>query len=172
MMMQCMEAGGMACVYAQTTEEMPDSCGLHEMSQGQRRELFRAPQEFSGKCIKMLCQYGHLPLPKWTGRYKVILMMRDPKEILESYEKFFGKSMVYEDENTVVPFTQELYDHIIRSTIQDAAERGDIDFLILQGKTIIQEPLKCFQTIAEYWPIDAEKAAAIVDPERVTCGAT
>lgn len=172
MMMQCMEAGGMTCVYADRTEEMPDASGLHEMSQAQRRELFSNPEAFSGKCIKRLCTYGYIELPKWEGKYKIILMLRDPTEILESYEKFFGKSMFYEGTNENVPFTPALYDHIIRSTIQDAAERGDIDFLILQGRAIIQEPLKRFQTIAEYWPIDAEKAAAIVDLERVTCGAT
>lgn len=171
-MMQCMEAGGMTCVYADVTEEMPDTRGLHELSQEQRREFYANPASFSGKCVKRLCTYGYVQLPRWEGKYKVILMLRDPQEILESYEKLHGKSMFYESETETVPFTPALYDHIIRSTLDDAGKRGDIDFLILQGKAIIQEPLKRFQTIAEYWPIDPEKAAAIVDPERVTCGAT
>jgi len=168
----------MDCVYAEATEEMPDACGLHEMSVAQRRELFRDPQAFSGKCIKMLCHYGYLPLPKWEGRYKVILMLRDPSEIMESYEKLFGKPMCYEDfpdasdlqKKLSVPFSAELYGQIIRATIQDAAERGDINFLILDGRAIIENPPERFKQIADFWPIDAAKAAAIVDKAKVHCG--
>lgn len=166
MMMQCMEAGGMACVYADKTEEMPDACGLHEMSVQQRRDLFRDPQVFSGKCIKMLCSYGWIPLPKWEGRYKVILMVRDPLEIAESYRKMFDKPLVYEGDTEILPFTPELYGEILKATVADAGARGDMDLLVLSGSAIIAEPLKRFETIAEYWPVNAEKAAAIVEPEK------
>ncbi len=162
----------MTCVYADKTEEMPEACGLHEMSQEQRRELFREPQAFSGKCIKMLCSYGYITLPKWEGRYKVILMVRDPEEIMESYRKMFDKPMLYESETESLPFTPELYGEILKATVADAGARGDMDLLILSGAAILADPLKRFETIAEYWPIDAESAAAIVDPEKQTVCAT
>jgi hypothetical protein len=156
----------MECVYAEATEEMPDARGLREMSREQRQQLFADPRAFSGKCIKMLCHYGYIPLPQWEGRYKVILMTRDPEDIMDSYRRFFGKEMVYRDGEDEIPFSAKLYDRILASTIHDASERGNIDFLILAGEYIVANPQKCFKTIAVHWPIDAEKAATAVDQSK------
>ena len=180
MMMRALVAGGMKAVYdtardtwleenaADLAGYHPNPNGLYEVNNEQRDNLFRRPRDFDGKLIKQLCVYGWIDLPFWEGRYKVLLMLRDPDEIRESAQRFTGESPAFKDDagNPKLPFTNEVYRQIMIRALRQLRGRRDVDFVAVKGTEVVKEPLAAFNRIQlAGWPIDAEKCAETIQPE-------
>ena len=180
MMMRALIAGGMTGVYDTSRDEWleevsadlatyhPNPNGVFEPTNEQRDVLLRHPEKLNGKLIKQLCIYGWLDLPFYTGRYKVLLMLRDPDEIKDSVHRFTGKEVAYLDDagNPVAPFTPELYRAVMVRAIRQLQGRRDIDYLAIKGRDVLAEPLAVFNRIRlAGWPIDADECASMIQPE-------
>lgn len=184
MMMRALVAGGMDAVFDASRDKWleekaadlaayhPNPNGLYEVSNEQRDALFRRPREFDGKLIKQLCVYGWIDLPFWEGRYKVLLMLRDPDEIRESAQRFTGKDAAFLDDSgkPKLPFTAEVYRHIMIRALRQLRGRRDIDFLAVKGTDVLREPVAAFNRIAlAGWPIAPERCAETIQPELYRC---
>lgn len=164
-MMEALEAGGLEPVYNPKREKMneqfgdkdykPNSGGFYEL---QRKEYMQMgfPEMYEGKLIK--CMHGGL----WrlvVGNYKVVFMMRDPEEIRQSYEAFFG---------TELPSAFKDYDRIMKYSIEMCQNRRDTDITVFQYREVVVDPVTHFQILKERgWDIDVAKAAKVIDPAKV-----
>lgn len=184
MMMRALVTSGMDAVYDTSRdtwlEEVsadlkayhPNPNGVYEINEQQRDTLIKRPQEFDGKLLKHLCVYGWLDLPFWAGRYKVLLMLRDPEEIKESAQRFTGESPAFKDDagTPKLPFTADIYRQIMIRAIRQLRGRRDIDYLAVKGSDVLSEPLAAFNRIQlAGWPIDPEKCAGTIDPKLYRC---
>jgi len=107
------------------------------------------PRKYEGKCIKLIA-----PIIRRiaAGEYSVAFMMRDCEEIRQSIEASFGlKHTVKEIE-------------IIRGeTLAILKNRRDVAQIVEINYTdLLDDPKKELSRLN--WPIDVEKAAAVIDP--------
>jgi hypothetical protein len=114
------------------------------------------PHTGDGKLFK--CSYGALlRLAAWN--YKLIFMLRDYQEIQESCNKRFGPDGYICAEND--------FNALMQYHAAVVNMRKDIQCIWTQYRAVLEEPLTVFEQLkVSGWPIDAEKAAAIVDPEK------
>lgn len=162
MMMRALEAGGLEACYRQSREEMrkrhadehydPNVGGLYELE----REDYQRPDfplNYDGKLIKML--FGGIARVQPTKGMRVVFMRRDPEEIRQSYEAFFGTPLRGADK----------IDRQLDATIAQLNNRKDVASLhVLQYRNVVENPLKYFELLRENgWPIDIRKAAEAVD---------
>jgi hypothetical protein len=162
MMMKALEAGGLEAVYNPSRDKMNDQLGdeYYKINDDGFYELTRAeymdpafPENCNGKVVK--CLWGGMyRLP--AGTMKTIIFMRRPiAEIAASYEAAFG---------TPHPRTiPELADELdkIQGILK---QRRDVNLKVAQYHDVIKSPLKVFKGLR--LPIDARKAAAIVNPDK------
>lgn len=178
MMMQCLSQGGMKAVFDREWDDRhnnfirsnyhPNPHGFFEISDDNRRKLNTNPKQFGGCLIKLLNNYGHLGLPHWEGQYQIILMMRDPIEILDSYRKFFNKDIEWEDKDDYsvkIKFTPGLYQELMSRAIKQFEDRRDIRSVsIIPSKQVFQNPLSVFYYLKEKdWPIEPWWAMQAID---------
>ena len=158
MMMKCLGAGGLPVVYNEAKDKIlnkkyvrgdyqPNPEGFFELVP-KEFENPNFPQIYSGKLIKMLhWRLGKLP----QFNYRIIFMLRDPKEIEVSYLKMFQRRP---------PFVLYKYDELIDKIFSQLSERNDIDVLKIDHKDVINDPLKVFSFLKENaWPIENVKNA-------------
>ena len=172
MMMHCLEAGGMKSLWDSERDEWAKENGVEVNPRSEMREISDTtlksfahnPSRYDGRLIKLITKYGYLRLPAW--QYKVILMVRDPEEIRQSFHRVFGKPLTYTGEaGEQVPLTNELYYHVISGVAADLTAQN-IPFTPFNSRDVLQKPLGAFRYLAQHgWPIHAENAAAVVQPQ-------
>ncbi len=164
MMMRALEKGGMDARYSRARDRMnakfgddfyrPNAGGFYELDRHHYRE-FGFPRKWKGCLIKAL--YGAL----WrmvAGKYKIVFMRRDPEEIRQSYEAFFQKEP---------PRVLKNYSAVMDSATDMLKVRTDVGLTEFQYRDVVRDPLVAFQRlVGNGWPIDAHKAASIVDPQQ------
>ena len=148
MMMESLQAGGM--------DLLGDVNDDYELSKEEIATAVLNPHTIDGKLFKCIAG-GLLRLSSW--KYKVLYMQRDYNEIKASCDKRFG-----EGEHIC---SQKEYYQLMRYTAGVIDMRRDIQWIGIQYRAVLSEPLAVFKEIARAgWPIDAEKAAAVVDPQK------
>lgn len=164
MMMRCLEAGGMDVAYDDSQEilntihgrdgYMPNTNGFYALSEDFSRKDFY--QIYQGKTLK--CPFRNLAtLPE--GKYKLVFIKRNPKEIRASMEAFtpgvhWGSDMDMLDQ----------YDVIIDGLLNLLESRKDMDILVLNYSDIVSNPIVEFTKMKEAgWNIDVDKCASMVD---------
>ena len=153
MMMEALEAGGMDAVYDNSTNERFEMGSKEEIN-----HAVRNPSMFDGKLLK--CLGGGLPkMAAWN--WKIIYMYRRHAEIMASYRTLFPP----EECGQLGP--EKEYNIFTNYTIGQLSARKDVQFVGLDYHAVLGSPLKVFRLLQEDgWPIDAEKAAAVVDPDK------
>jgi hypothetical protein len=110
------------------------------------------PQDVPGFLIKLSVRNWDW-MQTTPGYYKVVWMLRDEIERLQSWNRAFG----YEEK----PFYTESYPRIE----QEVKARLDCEFTYVNYEDVIADPVREFTRIQEGgWPINVEVAAAFVDP--------
>lgn len=162
MMMRALEAGGLEAVYNPSRDQMNDKFGdddykindegFYELS----REEYLHPQfpdNHNGKLVK--CLWGGMTMLRASRNKKRIVFMRRPiEEIADSYEAAFGHR-----HPAAIPELEDKLDRIQGIL----GKRRDVELHVLQYHDVIKDPLKAFESLG--WPVDAHKAAAVVNPE-------
>jgi len=175
MMMQALEAAGLEAAFNPIRNRLntdfgddkykPNPGGFYELQRNEYKQ-YGFPRMYEGKLIK--CLWGGLA--KFVvGNYKVVFMMRDPEEIRQSFEAFFGGQ---------APPTLANYEEIMKDSIDLLNNRKDTRLIILQYRDVIENPKKEFQKLKDDgWKIDIDKAILTVKPdlyrfrkERLTIG--
>lgn len=167
MMMRALEVGGMEACHKQTKDSMrsmykdemydPNEGGLYELEK-QDYHVENFPDMYKGKLIKVL-NLGHFGMKK-MDKIKVIYMKRDPEEIRQSHEAFFGIQNINREKMQV---------HNIQRAVDENLEilrlRKDVDLLEFWFRDVVENPVSAFNKIKESgWPIDTEVCVKEVDP--------
>jgi hypothetical protein len=164
MMMKCLEAGGMKVRYHPRKDlalnkkyarkgYQPNPGGFYELEP----RAFNDP-DFTKVCSGRLIKVLHWRLTDLAPfDYKIIFMLRDPKEIEVSYLKMLQRR---------APFVLYKYHEWVHDILAALKARG-MDALPIRYQDVIGDPLATFSKIkANNWPVlDIEKAAAVVNPE-------
>ena len=161
MMMKALSEGGLDPVMNLKRNELnikfgdehftPNKGGFYELERNQMQQ-FDFPRPYEGKLIKVL--YGGLRFLA-PGDYKIVLMLRNPEEIRQSYHAFFSSD---------VTFNQ--YDNNIQQTKELIQVRTDFHATELNYRDVVDNPKEAFNLLASNgWPIDVDRATAVVDPE-------
>lgn len=181
-MMRALEAGGMTVASSPERDQMaaihadqhyqpnPDS-KLYEVP---LREYGNVdfPLQYQDKCVKILL-WGLDGLAVNPDGYRVIIMRRDPEEIRQSYEAFFGHPLRH-------PWMAEYEQRIRRAevTLNNRLDVNSVD-VVDYRELIDSDPEVVFDGLwLEGWPIaNSKKAAATINPnlyrfrrERLTVG--
>jgi hypothetical protein len=163
MMMKALEAGGLDAVHNTSRNALndrhgdehytPNGGGFYELS---RREYMQPgfPRMYSDRLIKFLvggiCRIV-------AGNYKIVFMRRDPEEMRQSYQAFFN------DEPALVG---DAYVAASDDAIGILEQRRDVNLIVFDYRDVVRHPLEAFNRLKiEGWPIDAVKAAAVVNPK-------
>ena len=162
MLMRCLEAGGLDPVYDRSSDTMnhsaptdyvPNPNGFYQFN-GEITPAFY--DQYKGKLIKCpIRQSLNLPL----GKYKVILLKRNPEEIRKSMASWTPFDSWGPDE--VITYFYDEYMDALKSKL---LERGDMEITEVNYKDIVKSPQEVFEFIqSSGWEIDPEKCAAMVD---------
>jgi hypothetical protein len=161
MMMQALEAGGLPVVRNTDRDHFaerhaddsyhPNGDGLYELLP---REYQRGGFERDGHVVKVVAPWLH-----WLKRCdKAVLMLRDPEEIRQSYEAFTG--------HDILPGFAASYETRMQRCRVRLAELG-ADVTEFCYRDVLADPLSAMRLLQfDGWPIDAEQAAAVIQPER------
>ena len=169
MMMHCLEAGGLRPFWDSERDDWASSNPVEVNPQNQLREItdttwddFQAnPKKYDGRLLKIITKYGYLRLPKWD--YRVVLMVRNPEEIRQSFTRVFGKPLTYtKDDGSEAPLTDKLYYHVISGVTYDLTE-ANIPFIPFNSRDVLTKPLGAFRYLEQHgWPIQPDNAARVV----------
>lgn len=163
MMMKALEKGGMTACYNEDKDRVlaekyerddyhPNPQGFYELV----KKDFDAPDfpvRFRGKLIKAL----HWRLKMFPPfDYKVVFMMRDPREIEVSYLKMFRHRP---------PFVLKTYHEFMSRTLDELARRNDMDITQVWHRDMIEDPRTVLMHLREQrFPImNPEAGASSVD---------
>lgn len=163
-MMEALIAGGMSAAWSEDRNRLaeqhadehykPNPSGLYEVPLKEYGGV-RFPLDYQGKLIKvMLWGLDHLAVN--PEGYRVVIMRRDPEEIRQSYEAFFGRKC---------PALNEYPERIERAA-KILANRGDVvSVTAIDYPYLVDSPEPCLIRLRrEGWPIDPLEAAATIDP--------
>lgn len=150
MMMECLRAGGLEPLHA---DELDENMEL------KNRRIFNAllnPHQVDEKLFK--CMAGSLTqIAAWDWR--IVFMRRPYADIKTSADALFGPGEHVPAEN--------VFNNLIRYTTGQLCQRRDVQWEPIAYRDVLVDPLSVFDTLqAAGWPIDPEKAAAVVDPTR------
>ena len=161
MMMAALEAGGLEAVKDGSRDDFnkshsddnykPNIDGLYELDLS---KIIKPdfPRQYEGRLIKILSEQinGISPM-----QYKVVFMLRDPEEIRQSCEAAFNRRIDVTD-----------YQERMQALIRLLRNRKDMEVVVFQYRDVIENPRKYFDMLDFFgWPIDAEMAAAKIDPK-------
>lgn len=108
--------------------------------------------KYEGRLVKV--PWGRLrSLPE--GDYRVLFMLRDPREISASMEKFmagFGPEQV---------LAETCYLGAVNTLLAQLRARGDMEVTPLDYASVVKGAAKQLGLLG--WPIDSVKAASVVD---------
>lgn len=151
MMMQILEAGGIPVAYDKSRK--PDESnprGYYELAGGKIIDKLRKHEfpldKYLGKFIK-ITTYGIQFLP--GGKYTIIYMERDTREILESSDKMAGKEVpkTWTNEKKRMMYALEGLNRKIKHEMVD---RMDIRFLLLNYNNILEWPRGNMEMIVDF----------------------
>jgi len=113
-------------------------------------------EKYEGKFIKITA-YGLQFLPK--GNYKIIYMVRNLDEILDSMEKMSGPV----DREKEKP----LFEKLNKFTIDLMEKREDIEYIIVNHRDVIQNTRREVERVNEFLGgmLDVDEAVKAVDPK-------
>lgn len=162
MMMQCFEAGGLEAVknegrdrwagaYADESYH-PNRGGQYELEERDLQRFMRNPTIYEGKLVKLLFDKV---VRMAAGAYRIVFMEREWEEIRQSYMAFFG---------TAPRMNEEQFHDLMTYTKGILEQRRDMDVAYFWYRDVLAEPGQHFKRLG--WPIDVEKATAVVDPEQ------
>lgn len=161
MMMKALMAGGLNGYYNEKTEARlrrmatpeykANPNGFYELS-GREMNADDFPKKHEGRLIKVL----HNGLSKLSiGKYKIVFMLRDPAEIMQSIKKVYGKNCILDPKK---------YDLWMKESIAYLMNRRDVRVTVLNYSDVVKDPLRSFQKLRKAgFPINPVKAAATVD---------
>lgn len=162
MMMQCLSAGGLIPAYAEHRERLnkhgdahykPNRGGFYEVGLDQYGSP-GWPLQYQGRLIKVMC-WGLDSMSVNPDRYRVVLMMRDPEEIRQSYDAAFGQRA------NVPPD----YWARMECLAERMRNRRDVEAVgVFRYREVVDNPADAFAKVD--WPIDCEAAAAAVKPDQ------
>lgn len=176
-MMAALIAGGMPAAWSEERNQIatahadehysPNKNGLYEISLKEYGGV-NFPLAYQGKLIKIMA-WGLDGLAVNPEGYRVVIMRRDPEEIRQSYEAFFGSKC------QAMP---EYYERIERAANMLANRRDVEDVSVMDYSYLIADPQWAMVRLRKSgWPIDPLEAAATIDPaqyrfrlERLTVG--
>ena len=155
MMMEALHKGGMDPIYS-PEDDAKAPWGFYEASIPYTDDL---SEKYAGRLLKVP-QHKLDALP--SGNYKVIFMRRNPHDILRSMESLTQGRWV--DEFNMVD--EGGYIGVVNARQAVLRAKG-IAFMEVEYEDVLSDPLGTFKKIqAAGWPIDPEKAAAVVDPAK------
>ena len=161
MMMQILARGGVHVAFDRCREaDIHNPKGYYELEGGKIiNRLMEGTfpfEEHQGTFIKITA-YGLKYLP--PGCYKVIYMLRDLDEIMDSMEKMSG-DVSREDEKPAFRCLNRFAKDLLRS-------REDIDVLMVQYSDVVEHPREEIERINRFLDgaLDVEEGVAAVDPD-------
>jgi len=160
MMMQILYKGGMPVAFDSSRppdEQNPK--GYFELEGGKiinRLMDGTFPLEKYDDMFIKITAYGLKFLP--VGRYRIVYMVRDMDEIMDSMEKMAGEV----DRDTEKP----LFERLNRHGIKLMERREDIDYIIVRYNDVLMEPRKEIEKVNEFLGgrLDVDSAVEAVDP--------
>ena len=166
MMMKCLMAGGMDAVYDTEMDSknieygkgdyQPNPGGFYALSDLTALKRSDFAGAYSGKLVKVFAGMA-IRLP--PGDYKIVVMRRDPDEIIASMREFLPGPQLF-----VYEPAAHLYEVIFPALIERLETQGRRVTVIEYAK-VVENPQAEFDRIAKAgWPIDPAKAAQCVDP--------
>jgi len=113
-------------------------------------------EKYDGRFIKITA-YGLRFLPE--GEYKIIYMVRNLDEILDSMEKMSGPV----DREKEKP----LFEKLNRFTIDLMEKREDIEYIVVNHRDVIQNPRKEIERVNDFLDgmLNVDEAVKAVDPK-------
>lgn len=118
------------------------------------RSVSDFPAKYEGKVVKLLIAGLKRII---LGNYKIVFMMRDPREIEKSLSLLFTKTVHLPAEN---------YYKECKDVLAFMYNRKDVDMVIFWYPHVIEEPLHHMQLLKKRrWRIDPVKAAEAIDPK-------
>jgi len=156
MMMQALEAGGMAVVKSperqRVNERVSDAqyranpIDLYEPAVAEtRRPGF--PRWHDGKTIKLVLPWLAMMS---VHAYRVVFMRRDPEEIRQSYEAAFGERV-----------TSALISQRVEEALHTLRNRRDVETLTEAWyPCVVREPRAFFESLD--WPVAVADAARVI----------
>ena len=161
MMMQILAQGGVPVAFDRSREaDVHNPKGYYELEGGKIiSRLIEGTfpfENYRGTFVKVTA-YGLKFLP--PGCYKVIYMLRDLDEIMDSMEKMSG-DVSREDEKPAFRRLNRFAKDLIRS-------RDDIDILMVQYSDVVEQPQEETERINRFLDgaLDVEEGVAAVDPD-------
>lgn len=157
-MMAALEAGGMSVALSPTRERFNWTDGTYRPNSGGLYELEPAgmwaptwPRQYDGRAIKVLTRWiRHLAVHE----YRAIFMHRDAEEIRQSYRAAFSINKSLDAIETEQ-----------REALATLRNRRDVlDVQELDYEQALRFPIESLQAID--WPIDAGKAASVIDDSK------
>ena len=159
MMMRCLVEGGMDAAYDDHQEPLnvqfgdsdylPNGDGFFALQDDFGADFYA---KYEGRLVKVPWQrLRGLP----DGDYRVLFMLRDPQEISASMEKFmpdWGGERV---------LAETCYLGAVNTLLAQLNARGDMQVSTLRYADVVKGAEKQFASLG--WPIDAAKAASVVD---------
>jgi hypothetical protein len=164
MLMRCLEAGGLECVYDPSGDAnrnqntliagyVPNPHGFYEDAPLNARDW----SGFRGKAIKVI--RDNFRLIPGNERLKVAYMVRDPAEIRRSYRGILSGP----HPESAYAFLDD-YAGKVASDLTRLLKLG-VELTVLDYASVVADPLDHLNRLASLgWPIDAAKAASTVDP--------
>ena len=160
MMMRCLVEGGMDAAYDDHQEPLnvqfgdgdylPNGDGFFALQEDFRDPAFYA--KYEGRLVKVPWrELRSLP----EGDYRVVFMLRDPREISASMERFmpgWGGERV---------LAETCYLGAVNTLLAQLRARGDMEVSTLDYAAVVANPAKQLASLG--WPIDAKNAARVVD---------
>jgi len=160
MMMQVLYMGGAKVAFDKSrAPDYHNPKGYYELEGGKiinRLMDGTFPFEKYDDMFVKITAYGLKFLPE--GQYKIIYMMRDLDEVMDSMEKMSG------------PINREkekpVFEKLNSFAVNLMEKREDIDYLIVNYRDVIDDPVKEIKRINEFLGgmLNVESAAQAVDP--------
>ena len=164
MVMRALMAGGLTADFDPKRDAMnerhgdehykPNAGGFYELQRAQYQAI-GFPRAHEGKLIKILNE-GILKIAPRSPEdpYRIVFMRRDPEEMRQSWEAFFGPQAVH-------PGLRVSMDDILGVLHL----RADCVVVSPEYRAVVAAPLAVFEYLAaQGWPIDPEAAVATIDP--------
>ena len=161
MMMQLLHKGGAAVAFDKSrAADYHNPKGYYELEGGKiiRKLMDKSfPFEKYDEKIVKITAYGLKFLPK--GRYKIIYMIRDLDEVMDSMEKMSGPVNREEE--------KPLFEKLNAFSIGIMRTRDDIDYMIVDHRDVIDCPREMAKKIDGFLGgmLDVESAVGAVDPD-------
>jgi len=171
MMMKACEAGGMKVCIDPTRErlnelfsdkfvgEVPGLIGYKVNESGMYEEKFdyenenKFPSDYEGKVIKCPDVRPLFGMPE--HEYKIILMIRDWKEIVHSYKAAFNRPPIFENEKK--------YLEILSRAKFIFGGRSDVDLLVIDYVNLLENKEKYIKEIKSHgWEIHTQRFSSVI----------